>query len=39
MGYKEYRQQIIQLLDKIENTEYLEFIYNLLQAFKKKWGI
>lgn len=28
-----YRQQIIELLDKIENTEYLMKIYYFIKAF------
>ncbi len=36
---EEYRSKIIEMIKKIDNTKYLEFIYNLLQSFKKKWGI
>lgn len=39
MNKEEYRKKIIEMIKKIENTEYLEFVYNLLQSFKKKWGI
>lgn len=39
MNKEEYRERIIEMIKKIENTEYLKFVYNLLQSFKKKWGI
>lgn len=34
-----YKEQIIEMVQKISNARYLEFIYNLLISFKKKWGI
>lgn len=34
-----YREQIIEMVQKIDNSRYLEFIYDLLMSFKKKWGI
>lgn len=36
---EEYRHRIIDMIEKIENETYLKFIYDLLFAFKKKWGI
>ena len=36
---KEYREKIIEMVDRIENARYLKFIYDLLISFKKKWGI
>lgn len=35
----ETQKLIIEMISKIENQKYLEFIYNLLNSFKKKWGI
>lgn len=34
-----YREQIIEIIKKIDNSRYLEFIYDLLISFKKKWRI
>lgn len=36
---KEYKEKIVEMVDKIENVRYLKFIYDLLISFKKKWGI
>lgn len=38
-GVKWYRKKIIEMVGKIENLDYLEFIYNMMTAFKEKWGI
>lgn len=34
-----YREKIIEMVKNIDNSRYLEFIYDLLMSFKKKWGI
>lgn len=34
-----YKEQIIEMVNKIDNSKYLKFIYDLLMSFKKKWGI
>ena len=36
---EEYREKIIEMINKIENGIYIKFIYDLLISFKKKWGI
>ena len=36
---EEYREKIIEMVEKIENEIYIKFIYDLLMSFKKKWGI
>ena len=36
---EEYREKIIEMVDRIENARYLKFIYDFLISFKKKWGI
>ena len=36
---EEYRENIIEMVSKIENVRYLKFIYDLLISFNKKWGI
>ena len=36
---EEYREKIIEMVEKIENVRYLKFIYDLIISFKKKWGI
>lgn len=33
------RQKINELVEKIEDTEFLEFLYHMLRSFKKKWGV
>lgn len=33
------KDKIIETVEKIENPEFLEFLYQMLQSFKKKWGI
>lgn len=35
----EYRKKIIQRINGIDNMDFLEFISNMLNAFKEKWGI
>lgn len=34
-----YRDKIIDMVGQIENLDYLEFIYNMIVSFQKKWGI
>lgn len=36
---KFYKKKIIDMLQESENQDYLEFIYNMMMAFRKKWGI
>ena len=36
---QEYREKIIEMVNRIENARYLKFIYDFLISFKKKWGI
>ena len=35
----EYREKIICRINAIDNMDFLEFINNMLDAFKEKWGI
>lgn len=35
----EAKKNIIKMVNQIENLDYLNFILNMLIAFKKKWGI
>ncbi len=35
----EYREKIVDMVHQIDNLDYLKFIYNMMVAFKKKWGI
>lgn len=39
MDKEQYKEKIIEMVGKIENTEFLGFLYQMLQSFKKKWGI
>lgn len=34
-----YRKKIIEMIKHIECLDYFEFIYNMMMAFKEKWGI
>ncbi len=34
-----YKQKIIELVEKINNQEFLKFLYEMLLSFQKKWGI
>ena len=34
-----YREKIVEMIKHIECLDYLEFIYNMMMAFKEKWGI
>lgn len=34
-----YRKKIIEMVQKIENVNYLAFLYDMMMSFKKKWGI
>lgn len=36
---KFYREKIVELVEKIGNPQFLKFVYEMLQSFKKKWGI
>lgn len=38
-GVKWYREKIVEMVGEIDNLDYLEFIYNMMMAFKEKWGI
>lgn len=34
-----YQKLITEMVEKIENPEFLEFLYQMLLSFKEKWGI
>lgn len=34
-----YKQKIVEMVSQTENVDYLEFIYNMMISFRKKWGI
>ncbi len=34
-----YKKKIIEIVEKIKNLRYLQFIYEFLKAFQNKWGI
>lgn len=35
----QYREKIVKMIDEVEDMDYLEFIYNMMMSFRKKWGI
>lgn len=34
-----HRERIIRRVNDIDNIDFLKFINNMLDAFKRKWGI
>lgn len=38
-GKLDYGQKIIEMINETEDLDYLEFIYNMMTAFRKKWGV
>nr|DAH59178.1 MAG TPA: Protein of unknown function (DUF2612) [Caudoviricetes sp.] len=38
MSNEEYRQKITTLINKIENTGTLEYLYSFIENFLKRWG-
>ncbi len=34
-----YKEKIIEMVEKINNQEFLKFLYEMLLSFQKKWGI
>ena len=36
---KDYRKEIIELISTIDNKEFIEFLYKLINSLKKKWGV
>lgn len=36
---EDYRNALFDIINKIEDIKFLEFLYNMLLSFKKKWGI
>lgn len=34
----DYKAEILKMLEKIENERFFEFLYNLINSFKKEWG-
>lgn len=34
-----YRGKVIEMVNKFEDPDFLEFVYNLLQSFRKEWGV
>ena len=38
-GVDWYRGKIIDMVRQLENLDYLKFIYDIMIAFKRRWGI
>lgn len=36
---EDYKEKIIELVEKIDNAALLKTIYNFIFSLKKKWGI
>lgn len=39
VGATDYKKLIIEIVEKMDDQVFLRFTYNLLNSFKKKWGI
>lgn len=37
MDYK--KKSIIEMVEGIENVKFIDFLYDMIVSFKKKWGI
>lgn len=35
----DYKKKIIELVNSIDNKEFIQFLYNLIISLKKKWGV
>ncbi len=35
----DYAEMIICIVRKIDNEDFLKFLYNMLELFREKWGI
>lgn len=35
----DYSEMIICIIRKIDNEDFLKFLYNMLESFREKWGI
>jgi hypothetical protein len=35
----DYKHEIMELIETIENTDFIIFLYNLIKSLKKKWGV
>ena len=35
----DYRKMIVEKVDRISNEKFLQFLYGLLEAFERKWGL
>ena len=36
---EQYRESIIEMVNNIDNENFLKFIDSLIKSFKRKWGI
>ena len=34
-----YKHEIMELIETIDNTDFIIFLYNLINSLKKKWGV
>ncbi|MBD5479583.1 MAG: hypothetical protein HDR14_09870 [Lachnospiraceae bacterium] len=35
----DYRKLIAEKVDRISNEKFMQFLYGLLEAFERKWGL
>ena len=35
----DYKKEIVELLNTIDNIEFLEYVYRFVKRLKKNWGI
>lgn len=34
----DYKETLIETIENIESEKFLQFLYNLIESFKKTWG-
>lgn len=34
-----YKEKLLEIIEETENIDYIEFIYNMMMAFREKCGI
>lgn len=35
----DYKKELVKVIDEISDVKFLQFLYEMVCSFKKKWGI
>lgn len=38
MRKEDYKVQIIELIERIDNETFLKFVHSMIESFMRKWG-